>query len=530
MEEVTTDILIIGSGLAGTVAALEAAKFDSKIILVSKIGIGMGTNSALAHGAFLAAGPNFPIEEHIGLTLGAGRGLNHTGLVKLMAEESQNALKSLEDFGVSFVRTGITSVVDRRSEIRQITGVFLMRKLKETLGKREIIFGQGLKILDLIIQDGEAKGAIGFSRDGKPILISSKATILATGGGGAIYSRHTNQQTIFGDGYLLALKIGLPVIDLEFVQFFPFSCAEPGLATFIFYPWYPPELSLFSAKGENLFKKFGIESDLNRAIITERDRLCILAYEEDRNGGIYCDLTEVPEKKWVHHPLNLLTKRRFDFRRRPFRVAPAAHFFMGGVEINERAETQIRGLFAAGEITWGIHGANRLGGNALTECAVFGRIAGQSASEHIQTRNLKIDKSNLRERMGNYINSRIGSPVGDPRQISRSLRELAWKFIGLVRTESSLREGLRQLERLEGKIGALSSGGPTGMLRKKEIENICLLIKAILKGSLLREESRGSFYRCDFPTQDDKNWLKNTYYWLNETGRDFTITHRPVKN
>jgi succinate dehydrogenase/fumarate reductase flavoprotein subunit len=531
MEEVTTDILIIGSGLAGAVAALEAARFGFKILLVSKVAIGIGTNSALAHGAFSTAGPCFPVEQHIGLTIEVGKGLNHVSLVKLMAEESQSAMKGLEDFGVSFVRTGMTSVVDRPLEVPQIPGVILMRKLREALSKREIIFAQGFTIFDIINEDGEAKGAIGFSKDGKPIVISSKATILAAGGAGAIYSRHDNQQTIIGDGYLLALKCGLSVLDLEFVQFYPFGFAEPGLSTFILYPWYPPEVKLINARGENLLTKFKIESELNHAIITQRDLLSILIYKEDQEGGVYFDLTEVPEERWVLYPLNLLAKTRFDFRKRPVRIAPVAHFFMGGVEINERAETQIRGLFAAGEVTSGIHGANRLGGNALTECIVFGKIAGRSAAEYARsTGNLKIDKGNLRERVENYICSRAGSSEVDPRQILSSLRELAWRFIGPIRKEDSLKEGLEQLERLEKKSQNALYQGSKGLLQRNKVENLNLLIKAILKGSLLRKESRGSFCRCDFPYQDDKNWLKNTYFRLYETERDFVITHRPVKN
>jgi aspartate oxidase len=205
-------------------------------------------------------------------------------------------------------------------------------------------------------------------------LIQSRAVILSAGGAGAIYRRNDNQRSILGDGYALALRAGLPLFDLEFVQFYPFVLGEPRLSSFLLYPPYSKEVRLFNEKGEDLLEQFSFRGDLNQAIVAQRDRLSIALYHASQNGDVFFDLTQVPEGEWEHYPLNFLKKSKFPFRDRPFLVSPAVHFFMGGVEIDEKAATSLPGLFAAGEVVWGIHGANRLGGNALTECAVFGAI------------------------------------------------------------------------------------------------------------------------------------------------------------
>ena len=131
---------------------------------------------------------------------------------------------------------------------------------------------------------------------------------------------------------------------------------------------------------------------MNQVILDQRDRLSIFLYEASQNGDVYFDLTRVPEEEWERYPLNFLKKSKFPFRERPFLISPAVHFFMGGVEIDEEGRTALPGLFAAGEVAWGVHGANRHGGNALTECAVFGIAAGRSAVEYVRSRGGEHDR------------------------------------------------------------------------------------------------------------------------------------------
>jgi succinate dehydrogenase/fumarate reductase flavoprotein subunit len=369
----------------------------------------------------------------------------------------------------------------------------------------------GLIIFDLIIQEGEVRGAFGFLTDGRPCLVQSRAVLLTAGGAGAIYRRNDNQRSILGDGYALALRAGLSLFDLEFVQSYPFVLGEPRLSSFILAPPYPKEVRLFNERGEDLFGKLGIGRDLNRAVIAERDRVSIVLHQASQEGDVFFDLTGVPPERWEHYPLNFIKKSKFPFNERAFLISPAVHFFMGGIEIDENGRTALPGLFAAGEVTWGVHGANRLGGNALTECAVFGLLAGRAVAEEVLQKGGMEDPS--------YFLSEAS--------LKRWERRAANYFAGPVREESSIKEGLDQLASIETRIEKVYPDTQKNVFRKKSLDNMALVLRAILQGSLLREESRGSFFRKDFPGQDDQKWMKNTCYRL--VKGELQITHRPVK-
>jgi len=532
MEEISTDILVIGSGLAGIVSALEAEKFGLNVSIVGKFAIGMGTNTSMANGAFTTANSRYSKEDHLQGTLESGRGLNHFPLVKTLVENGPDAIKGLRDYGVPLVEKGIGYAVDRPKDSSQLPGVLLIKALVERLKGSSIKLLPGLVIFDLVVEEGEVRGAFGFLKNGKPCLIQSKGVILTAGGAGAIYRRNDNQKSILGDGYALALRAGLSLFDLEFIQFYPLVLAEPRLSTFILLPPYPKGMRLFNEKGEDLSGKLGIEGDLNRAVIAQRDRLSLALYETSQRGDVYVDLTQVPKEKWEHFPLNFLKKSKFPFHERSFLVSPAVHFFMGGIEIDANGSTALLGLFAAGEVTWGIHGANRLGGNALTECAVFGITGGRSVAEYTRQKACEQSPSNLfsdiskkrwERKARTYIKKRRGV-FDHPRDLLKDLRDLAWRYAGPVREGESLEKGLDRLASIEKRIERVYPATLKDLFKKRDLENVALLLKAILKGSLLRMESRGSFFRKDFPNQDDQNWLKNTCYRL-EKG-EFQITHK----
>jgi succinate dehydrogenase/fumarate reductase flavoprotein subunit len=531
MEELSTDLLIIGSGLAGILSALEAERLGLNVLMVGKFTIGMGTNTAFAS-TFTVANSRFSEKDHLRATLESGKGLNHLKLVKTLIENGPDAMKRLRDYGIPLIETGMGYTLDRPEDSSQLPGVLLIRTLVERLRNSSIHLLPGLIIFDLVVEEGEVRGAFGFLKDGKPCLIQSKSVILATGGAGAIYRRNDNQKSILGDGYALALRASLPIFDIEFVQFYPFVLAEPRLSTFILLPPYPKEIRLINEKGENLLEKLGIEENINWAIMTQRDRLSIALYEASQQGDVYFDLTHVPDEKWNYYPLNFLKKSKFPFQERPFLVSPAIHFFMGGTEIDEKGKTALPGLFGAGEVAWGIHGANRLGGNALTECVVFGIIAGHSAAEYARTKDngekqstpSEVLKRRWERKVKGYIKRKRGT-FDHPRDLLKGLKDLAWKYAGPIREKGSLEEGLDRLASVEKRIERVYPATLKDLFKKRDLENVALLLKAILKGSLLRMESRGSFFRKDFPDQDDQNWMKNTCYHL-EKG-ELQITHRP---
>ncbi|MGA2515811.1 MAG: FAD-binding protein [Thermodesulfobacteriota bacterium] len=531
MEELSTDILVIGSGLAGLLSALKAERAGLRVLLVGKFAIGMGTNTSLANGVFTAANSRFSEEAHLRATLESGRGLNQVNLVKVFIEKAPDAIKELRDYGVPLLGRDTGFTVDRPKGSSQLPGVLLIRPLIERLRDSSIKLLPGLVIFDLVIEEGEVRGAFGFFRDGKPCLIQSRAVILSAGGAGAIYRRNDNQRSILGDGYALALRAGLSLFDLEFVQFSPFVLGEPRLSSFLLYPPYPKDFRLFNEKGEDLLEKLNPRGDSSRAILTQWDRLSVVLYDACQDGDVFFDLTQVPEGAWEDYPLNFLKKSKFPFRDRPFLVSPAAHFFMGGVELDEKAATSLPGLFAAGEVAWGIHGANRLGGNALAECAVFGAIGGQSAAEYARQKERTqgpfrpfsenvIKKWDRKVR--SYLRKRRGT-FDQPRDILKELKNLAWRCTGPVREEGSLKEGLDRLASIRRRIEEVYPATLGDLFKRRDLENGALLLKAILEGSLLRRESRGTFFRKDFPDQDDQNWLKNTCYHI-EKG-ELRITH-----
>ncbi len=536
MEQFTTDILVIGSGLAGVLSALEAEGAGFRVLIVGKFAIGMGTNTSLANGVFTASNSSFSKEDHLQATLESGKGLNQDRLVENLIEKGPDAIKRLKDYGSPILERGMGYVIDRPEGSSQLPGVLLIKPLIERLKNSSVKLLPGLAIFDLLLEEGEVRGAFGFLKDGKPCLIQSRAVILTTGGAGAIYRRNDNQRSILGDGYALTLRAGLPLFDLEFVQFYPFVLGEPRLACFLLYPPYPKEVRLFNEKGADLLEKLNFRGDLNKAITAKRDSLSIALYNATQNGDVFFDLTHVPQEKWERYPLNFLKKSKFPFRDRAFLISPAVHFFMGGVEIDENGATSLPGLFAAGEAVWGIHGANRLGGNALTECAVFGIIGGQSAAQYVRQREGERGPStpfsgNFMKKWDRKIQAYLRKKRGtfdDPRDLLQELKDLAWRYASPVREEESLIEGLDRLASVEKKIEKVYPATLKDLFKKRDLENVALLLKAILKGSLLRTESRGSFFRKDFPDQDDANWLKNTCYRL-EKG-ELQITHRPVES
>jgi succinate dehydrogenase/fumarate reductase flavoprotein subunit len=534
MEQVTTDILVIGSGLAGLLSALEAERAGLRVLIVGKFAIGMGTNTSLANGAFSASNSSFSKEDHLKATLESGKGLSQVRLVKTLVEKGPEALKKLEDYGVPILERGMGYIMDRPEGSSQLPGVLLTKPLVEKLKNSSIKVLPGLVIFDLVVEDGEVRGAFGFLRDGKPCLIQSGAVVLSAGGAGAMYRRNDNQRSILGDGYALALRAGLPLFDLEFVQFYPFVLGEPKLSSFLLYPPYPKEVRLFDEKKEDLLERFHLQGDLNRAIIVQRDRLSIDLYHAAQHGDVFFDLTQVPQEKWERYPLNFLKKSKFPFHKRPFLVSPAVHFFMGGIEIDGKTATSLPGLFAAGEVTWGIHGANRLGGNALTECAVFGLIGGRSAVEYVRAKDQlqgtpDLFSENLMKKWDRKVRTYLRRKRGtfdQPKDLLKDLKDLAWKYASPVREEESLKEGLDQLASIENRIEKVYPATLKDLFRKKDLENVALLLRAILKGSLLRTESRGSFFRKDFPDQDDTNWLKNTCYHLEKGELEVTHTEK----
>jgi len=518
------DVIVIGGGCAGMVAALAAREQGGKVVIIDRGTIGLGTNSALSNATFSGPTTQYATEKYVRDTLQTGKEINHELLVRLMAKEASTGFSLLRSLDLKLVELSDGYYV-KSARPDLIPGITLVRALAGEIRKvSEIEVLTGLYVTE-ILSDGErVYGVRGFDRTGEGIFIYASAVVLASGGAGAIYLRNDNQKSIMGQGYYLAAKTGLELWDIEFVQFYPLVIAQPGLPSMLLYPPYPQEAKLINAAEENILKKHGLD-DPSKSHVTERDRFSAILFQEGQKGPLYMDYRTVPPSRWKRHPLSLLTRMKFDFQREPFAVSPAAHFFMGGVRIDECGHTTLPGLFACGEVAWGLHGANRKSGNALMECVVFGRIAGLSAARYALTHHISL--ANLKGSSRDFW-YHPSSSRGTLRGLRRRIREIAWACAGVVRSENGLRRGVAKVTELEIELKIVAPQTVHDRKSKEDLMGATFVLKAVLTASLSRKESRGSFIREDFPRQDELNWRKNSCLAYDWEENEFSVRYFPV--
>lgn len=520
-------VIIVGAGLAGMVAAIAAHEDGAKVTLIDRGSVGLGTNSALSGGLF--TGPTFlhTPDDYIRDTLDVGRGINRRHLVKLVTSRATEAFDFLRSMGLTLVEFPTAFAVEPSSpEI--IRGVTLARKCAEKVrGLPGINILTGFYVTEILIENGQAQGIRGFDRDGADADMQGDSIIITTGGAGAIFAINDNQKTTMGQGYYLAAQAGLNLWDMEFVQCYPLVIAEPHLPTMLVYPPYPHEAKLVDGNGDDILARYGIQ-DINEAIMKKRDELSVILHEESKRSSVLMDFSEVPDHMWGTYPLAVLDKLRFDVRKKPFAVAPAVHFCMGGVEVNDEGQTAISGLYASGEVTWGIHGANRRGGNALTECVVMGRITGSSAAVGGKSGTGSTLKK-IEPRSYKAANHDHGSPHASLRDIRTRLRSIAWEHAGIVRDEEGMKEGLHKLISLEQELMGTPWVNVAERSTKEDLASAMLSLKAIFIAGMGRKESRGSFIRRDFPKEDNVTWRKNSCLTYNQDENSFSVTYHSAE-
>lgn len=519
-------VIVIGAGLAGLTAATAVQKEGASVLVVDRGPIGLGSNSALANGVMSGPSERYGAEHYVRDTLTAGGGLSCASRVRLTAREAPSAFHLLRSVGVPIRERGVQRTVVS-PEPSVIPGVTLMRRLADHVraldGAHTL---HGFCVTELLCRDGRVCGIRGFDRKGESLEIEAPAVVLATGGAGAVWRRHDNQKRIMGQGCALAARAGLPLLDMEFVQFYPLVLAEAGLPALIVYPPFAREARLVDASGADVLEKHAL-ADVNDAIVKKRDLFSALLFEEEKNGGVFLDLRAVPAAAWDVHPLAIFRRLRFPFRERPVAVAPAAHFMMGGLRAAETGETELAGLFACGEILWGLHGANRLGGNALTECVVSGALAGRFAAE----RALRPSPAPLFGRQARPAarNEEPGT-AADYRQIRSTLRDAAWSGAGIVRAEASMRQALSSLDGIGVRLAHLAPQNVAERLTHSDLLAGALTLRAVLQAGMGRQESRGSFLRSDYPAQDDSRWRRNSCVRYDADGGGFTVSYLPAED
>lgn len=535
-ETYKTDVLVIGSGGAGCRAAIEASKYNSSVLIVSK-GLSFKSGcTTLAEGGYNAAFGAVDCEDspeaHFEDTLKGGAYLNDPKLVRILVDESPERLIELETYGALFDRQESGEINQRPfggQTFRRTcfqgdrTGHEIMMALKEEVIKREIETLDEIMITSLIMDEsGESViGATGISLpDSKFTVFKAKSVVMACGGAGWIYPVTSNTLQKTGDGYSLAYDAGADLLDMEQVQFHPTGMIFPQSrkGVLVTEAVRGEGGKLINVNGERFMKNYDPRGEL-----ATRDIVSRAIYNEIREGrgtqmgGVYLDVSHLPDDVIEEKLETMLLQFQdvgVDIRKEPMEVAPTAHHFMGGIMIDEHGSTTVKNLFAAGEVTGGVHGANRLGGNALADTQVFGKRAGESAAENALESELRSNDDFVEVEKERIKNLFKGGDVY-PFEIKKELEEVMWKNVAIIRNEEGLNVALKRINELKGMLKDMRVSTVLSynndLLDALEVSKMLDIAELVTKSALLRRESRGAHYREDFPETND-NWKKSIVF------------------
>lgn len=570
MIEKEVDVLVIGTGGAGLRAAVAAHEKGAKTLLVSKTLAGKAGCTVMAEGGYNAAirtfDPKDSPQSHFEDTINSGAGLSNPELVRILVDEAPERVQDLERYGALFSR-GRGGLIGQRKMGAQShqrtcyagdrTGHEIVMTLLQTVRSERIDLWNYLFALDLLVTNRRVYGLLAFDiKQPQYVLIKSKTTILATGGAGRCWPITTNSYHSTGDGYMLAARAGVTMCDLEQIQFHPTGMVYPDSARGILVTeavrgdgglLYNVTPELRDALEENRRRRqrgepelridpqdFGAERfmsryDPKRMELSSRDVVTRAITQEvisgrcTRSGGVLLSVVHL-EKDYVRTRLATTVKQfqdlsGIDITQQPMEVAPTAHHIMGGVVIDKQCQTSLESLFACGEVVGGIHGGNRIGGNALAEGQVFGAIAGNSAAAAAQR--MKDDGIDLlplaRELAGNH-KLELGKDSGDigPSAIKKDLQQIMFAKVGVLREAISLQSALTDLDALREQLtrsGVTNSSLPFNqeVIDRFEASNMVEFSRLVVQSALLRRESRGAHYRKDFPERNDQEFRENIF-------------------
>jgi fumarate reductase (CoM/CoB) subunit A len=512
METIKCDVLVVGGGLAGIRAAIEAKKYVKDVIILTKGYVGKGGCSSISEGIL-----NAPISEsdsselYYGDIVKGSANVADPKLARLLSENAKKAILSLEDYGVQFKRENgnlFLNLSGGNSVARTVRvdppspgcGRIIPLKLMEYAKNSGIKFLEKNHLIKLFEKNGRVVSGIAY--DGNNFSgISFKSIIISTGGAGNIYRNSTNTSDVEGDGYYLSFDVGASLIDMEYVQFFP----TVALKSYLVLPFiFTDGAVLLNNKGERFIGKY----DPNLLEKTTRDIMSRAIFTESLegrgvDGGAYLSYKEVPNdilKTKYSKELDFFQTKGIDLTKENLLVKPSCHFFMGGIRINDKCETNVKGLFACGETAGGVHGANRLAGNALAETLVFGEIAGKSAADFALENNFDHVDTNA------FISSLPKlSENSSEKELIKDIRELMWIYLGIIRDEKGIKTAINQLSEIKNNFEKINF--TQNYLEYFKLRNVLFASQAVALSALERTESRGAHYRRDYP-KEDNGWKK----------------------
>ena len=536
-----TDVLIIGGGAAGTMAAFEAADAGVNVIQATKA---RATNGAttVAHGGFAAAlAPGDRPDLHEKDILEHGGGLIDPDLTRVWVQEIIAVVHDLESWNSGFVRTSDGELdlklfpnhtSPRAVHYHDTTGNRITKALSTRLrADSRIRQHSQTAIMDLLRVDDRVVGAWGvdYSRDSL-VLYAAKEVVLCTGGGSGLFYVNDNPPQITGDGYTLGFRAGAPLIGIEMIDFQAMCCAPEALFGFAPHPTgFINAGAVFRNRNGEAFLKNYFPETAERS--TRSEVILAMAKEiqsgrASQTGGIFMDATHVPIEvlnEQIPQIYKICLSRGIDLTKVPLEVAPGSHTWLGGLKIDTQGHTPVPGLWAAGETAGGIHGGNRIGGSALSSALVFGRLAGRAASAEAKGQESIVPAASLHipEEDARWIGQLLERSDGPTQaDLRMECRHLASDKLGSIRDGAGLREALREFERIETDELPHTRLSPEAKTSRKtrgrelesaiSVRNLTLLGKLVATAALNREESRGAHYRADFPETDNASWLAVT--------------------